>query len=84
MALLYSIHFQHILFVVTHCEWKDWTIGKCTKTCGGGTRINTRTEKVLATNGGTLCGGPAFIEEGCNIQECPGYKKYHFALVQIG
>ena len=72
---------KNIVFPVTDCEWEDWKIGKCTETCGGGIRTNTRAEKVSATQGGAKCDGPAFIEETCNIQDCPGCEKSPFKSV---
>ena len=57
---------------IVHCEWNEWIIGECSKSCGGGTRVNERTEKVTAQHGGDKCPGPTSIEESCNVQECPG------------
>ena len=57
---------------VVHCEWNDWKIGDCSKICGGGSRTNTRTKKLSAAHGGDECNGPTSIQEGCNVQECPG------------
>jgi len=54
-----------------HCEWNDWVEGECSKECGGGMKINTRTEKVSAEHGGEDCPGPASEEISCNEQECP-------------
>ena len=54
-----------------HCEWDEWTIGECSKTCGTGTRINNRTKLVEEANGGTCDGQPSAIEE-CNPEPCPG------------
>ena len=54
-----------------HCEWNDWVLGDCSKECGTGTRINTRTKSVEEINGGT-CTGQATEEEECLIVECPG------------
>ena len=54
-----------------HCEWNDWIIGDCTETCGGGSRTNTRTQKVSAAHGGEECKGATSIDESCNVQECP-------------
>ena len=53
------------------CEWNDWKIGHCSKSCGKGLRTNTRTEKVSAQPGGEKCDGPPFLEESCNLKECP-------------
>merc|ERR1711981_622977 len=54
-----------------HCEWNDWTIGECSRSCGGGERTNTRDKKVSAEHGGDECEGLASITESCNVQECP-------------
>ena len=62
---------EYIFFIV-HCEWNDWVEGECSKECGGGMKINTRTEKVSAEHGGEDCPGPASEEISCNEQECPG------------
>ena len=53
------------------CVWSNWKIGKCSKKCGGGTRTNTREQKILAAHGGTECRGPTKIDEPCNTQDCP-------------
>merc|ERR1712136_358172 len=53
-----------------HCEWDDWILGECSKTCGTGTRINNRTKLVEEANGGTCDGQPSAIEE-CNTEPCP-------------
>ena len=58
---------------IVDCEWNDWNIGTCTKSCGGGTRTNTRTTKDLADHGGKECDGVASLQENCNSQPCPGY-----------
>ena len=54
------------------CEWHDWNIGRCSKECGGGTRINNRTPKIDAAHGGEECHGSSNITESCNTRECPG------------
>ena len=50
----------------------EWQIGECSLTCGGGTRTNTRKEKVSANHGGDECHGLTNITESCNVDECPG------------
>ena len=52
------------------CEWNDWQIGECSKTCGGGSRSKTRTKKIEESNGG-VCKGDATIQEDCKTQDCP-------------
>ena len=55
-----------------NCEWDDWQIGECSKTCGGGSRTNSREKKVEEVNGGKECAGSSTFTESCNIQECSG------------
>ena len=55
-----------------HCEWSEWGIGDCDKTCGGGLRTKTRSQIQEALHGGTNCTGDAQITESCNVDECPG------------
>ena len=59
------------MYAAIHCEWDEWTIGECSKTCGTGTRLNNRTKVVEEVNGGTCDGQPSEIEE-CNPEPCPG------------
>ena len=55
-----------------HCKWnRYWVYGICSKTCGWGTRTNTRTKLVTEANGGTCTGQPTEIEK-CNTKPCPG------------
>ena len=72
MTLIVHRKFNFIISV--NCEWDEWVIGQCSRECGGGKRINSRSIKVNATNGGTNCSGVSEITEICNIQECPGKK----------
>ena len=57
--------------VVIHCEWDEWVMGECSRTCGTGTQVNNRTKLVEEANGGTCNGQPSEIVE-CNTQPCPG------------
>ena len=45
-------------------------VAECSKTCGTGTRNDTRTKVVVEANGGTCNGQSSKIVE-CNTQECP-------------
>ena len=74
-----NYHHPSIYFIV-HCVWNDWIQGKCSKSCGTGTRDKTRTEKILEAHGGRPCEGVASDVENCNVQECPGCKKNLFQL----
>ena len=71
-----------VFYCVVDCKWNDWIPGTCSKTCGGGTKTKTRTEKVSAEHGGKNCDGPSSAEENCNIQKCPGNERvYQFLLI---
>ena len=54
------------------CEWDDWIIGECSKTCGGGLMTKTRQVLVNEDNGGNACVGSNSVTESCNDNECPG------------
>jgi len=54
------------------CIWGDWKIGKCSQTCGEGTRVDVRYPKRQAANGGQECEGPYDRIEKCKkLQRCP-------------
>ena len=59
----------------TDCEWNEWHVGMCSRTCGPGTRSKTRTKKVQEKYGGTCEGGSNSIEY-CNLQDCPSKLLY--------
>ena len=67
LGLTQSLDYYNLV----NCEWRDWKIGECSQTCGGGTRANIRDHDIEAAFGGMECSGPASITESCNIQECP-------------
>ena len=60
----------YCLKLAVDCEWNDWIVGECSKTCGDGTRTKDRTKNVTESNGGT-CPGEFFEIEACKTQECP-------------
>ena len=70
---------DHIIFflsirfscIAIHCEWDEWKIGECSRSCGTGTRMNNRTKLVEEAHGGTCNGQSSEIVE-CNTQPCPG------------
>ena len=37
------------------CQWSEWQYGPCSRTCGNGERLISRTEVVKALNGGKPC-----------------------------
>jgi hypothetical protein len=59
------------------CEWNDWETGECSKTCGGGSRTNSRTKETEEAFGG-VCEGDPSMEEECNVQAC---RKFFFKLL---
>ena len=63
-------NFNHRIFLV-NCEWGEWKVGGCTKTCGGGTQKKTRVKTFPEKNGGT-CTGQSTETQSCNTQRCPG------------
>ena len=58
-------------YISVDCEWDEWIVGKCSATCGGGTRTNTRTKTVAEMYGGK-CEGTTTTTESCNTDACPG------------
>lgn len=49
--------------------WSGWSV--CTKTCGNGTQIRTRScNNPVRSNGGALCVGTASETQYCNTQTC--------------
>ena len=64
--LLFEIH------NIVHCEWGDWVLGECSKSCGGGMLTQTRQVQVEAQHGGEECPGVDTLVVSCNVNECPG------------
>ena len=52
-----------------NCQWGPWSIGRCSKSCGGGKQIKIRTKTTVEANGGTCDGQPLVIED-CNTNSC--------------
>ena len=75
--IIHVVYTSLNIFPIVNCVWNEWQIGECSKTCGGGTRTNTRTKKVQEAHGGT-CEGHATSKEECNAQECPPSKQQKF------
>ena len=72
----FTLYIKQSLFTFTlvlplDCEWTEWQIGKCSQTCGGGTKFSTRTKKVEEKYGGS-CDGESTMEVSCNSEDCPG------------
>ena len=54
-----------------NCTWSTWTVGSCSKTCGGGMSTKTRNKTIEEAHGGT-CDGESSENETCNTNSCPG------------
>ena len=63
-----------IFFIYTHsvdCVWSDWSMATtCSKSCGGGKQLQTRTIAEHEQNGGALCTGENIQEIDCNTNGC--------------
>ena len=55
------------------CVWSSWFPGRCSKSCGGGERINTRFKKVVEKHGGS-CSGNFNVTDTCHTNLCPGMR----------
>ena len=62
----------YFIKIVVDCEWDEWQVGECDKTCGGGLFNKTRVPKVDEQHGGKACTDHSSVTESCNVQECPG------------
>jgi len=63
-----------------HCSWNGWVIGECSVPCGDGTRVNTRSKKVVERDGGS-CSGPSTETKSCKEKECPIHCEWNDWLV---
>ena len=72
MSYIIYDFFILLMFNKVDCEWDEWAVGACSKSCGGGTRTNKRSPKIEADFGGSNCTGASNITEDCNIIPCPG------------
>ena len=61
---------NHIFNFAVDCEWGEWQVGQCSVTCGGGTRMNTRS-KLLEEQFGGVCFGDEVLTESCSTEACP-------------
>ena len=53
------------------CEWSEWSLGHCSKTCGTGERLMIRSKTVVEAYDGS-CPGAVNATEACNMHNCPG------------
>ena len=75
--LLFNSHHYGFLVDCEEGQWEPW--GKCSVTCGEGTK--TRTRKVIkeSKNKGKKC-GPLEESDDCKTDECPGIPTMHIAF----
>ncbi|KAM3594567.1 uncharacterized protein V6R79_009713 [Siganus canaliculatus] len=60
------------LMVPSTDHWDAWgPYGECSRTCGGGVTMRTRSCITHRTDGGHNCVGPEKSHRSCNIQDCP-------------
>ena len=53
---------------IVQCDWNDWKIEKCSRTCGGGQQTKKRTLRNADQNA-TNCGSST-LTEPCNVRSC--------------
>ena len=61
-----------IYSITVDCKWGEfdgWSW--CSKTCGSGIEIRSRSIVTVAQNGGKDCEGDAKEVKACNEQDCP-------------
>ena len=58
--------------LVMDCRWGNWAAwGQCSKTCGGGAQLRSRSIAHEAEYGGNACSGQSAEMQGCNEDDCP-------------
>ena len=69
------------------CEWSEWSSPtSCTKTCGTGSLLQTRTVLTHEQNGGSKCTGENIREKDCNTDDCPPgnyFKTLHYQIIRL-
>ena len=61
---------KYLTKLAYNCKWNEWILGDCSKSCGTGTRTNTRTVAQVENYGGSCTDDSTMIQE-CNTQDCP-------------
>ena len=81
IQILYGlIDFEYFETAPVNCEWNEWKIGQCSKSCDGGLRNKTRTIMTKESNKGK-CEGNATVQETCSLNNCSRqfiFKTYFF------
>ena len=73
-------YIRFFYLVAVECQWNEWRVGDCNKSCGKGFRIKTRTPKSKTNGLMEDCSGPSTVLESCSIRECPGIYFYGYTL----
>ena len=63
--------FNNSILAPVNCEWGQWKLGECSKTCDSGVRNNTRSKIVNEAHNGK-CEGNDTVQEACSMQNCSG------------
>ena len=73
------------MFDLVDGKWSNWSeYGSCSKTCGGGMKVRSRTcTNPAPSNNGTECVGEPEEEKECNSHPCPGWCNLNIGLILI-
>jgi len=55
---------------IVDCQVSEWRAQECSVSCGGGTRVKSRSVLIQSHGGGMAC-PPLFENEPCNEDDCP-------------
>ena len=77
--------FAYFLFFIANGKWSKWgSYGTCSLSCGGGTKIRTRTcTNPKPFGGGDTCPGSSSSSTTCNNRECPSKLSFPRTLFQF-
>ena len=60
---------------IVNCVWGVWKSWEsCSKNCGGGQQVRTRSKMKHASNGGIDCLGQGAENQACNTNKCEAPK----------
>ena len=61
------------MYCVVDGGWTNWSVGNCSKSCGGGVQLKTRScSNPLPSCGGKNCDGVPEVTVECNTVPCTG------------
>ena len=68
------MYYTHRLFAEVDGNWGEWGAwGSCSRTCGNGTWIRSRScNNPIPAHGGSGCPGDKHDRSQCSKRECPG------------